>query len=450
MTAPPGDQPSHGSRPTLHRTLGLGEVTAGGVGIIIGAGIYVLIGEATAQAGAAVWLGFLLAAVVCALTALSYAELASMFPTAAAEYEYTRQAFPKWLALVVGWVMVAGLVIAAAAVSLGFARYLQQFVEIEHRTAAAGLLAFVVVVALAGIKRSSQLIVVLSTLQVGGLLLIVWIGAPHIGDRDLLQANSAGGVLGAAALVFFAFIGFDEVITLSEETKDPTRTVPRALLAALGISVLLYVAVAIAAVSVLGAGELAASERPLAAVVEHAAGGRGADTVAVLALVATTNTTLLAVTAASRLSYGMARAGGLPRGLAAVGRWTRTPWRAVILAGAAAALLVTSGDVAYIASVTDFAVYVVFLAVNGTVIVLRVRRPESSRPFRTPWAVRRLPVLPALAIASVALMLTQLDGAAILTGLGMTGSFAVVAVLHQWRASARRSADTARASPGEG
>ncbi len=112
MKAAPPESP--GKTPGLHRSLGLGEVTASGVGIIIGAGIYVLLGAATAHAGATVWLAFVLAAVLSALTGLSYAELASMYPSAAAEYEYTRQALPEWIAFVVGWVMVAGLVVAAA------------------------------------------------------------------------------------------------------------------------------------------------------------------------------------------------------------------------------------------------------------------------------------------------------------------------------------------------
>src|SRR5262250_3430628 len=130
-----------GPAPSLRRVLGLMDVTAGGVGIIIGAGIYVLLGAATAHAGALVWLAFLLAAILSALTGLSYAELSSMFPSAAGEYEYTRQAFPEWLAFVVGWVMIVGLVVAAATVSLSFANYLGYFLELDARPLALALLA---------------------------------------------------------------------------------------------------------------------------------------------------------------------------------------------------------------------------------------------------------------------------------------------------------------------
>ncbi|MFN8557367.1 MAG: APC family permease [Dehalococcoidia bacterium] len=268
--APPSPAPPSPG-PGLRRALGFWEVTAGGVGIIIGAGIYVLVGAATERAGAAVWVAFVLAAVLSALTGLSYAELASMFPSAGAEYEYTRRAFPHWLAFTVGWVMVAGLVVAAAAVSLGFGRYLDHFLPLDSRIGALGLLALVAGIAVVGIKQSVRVTVALSVVQVGGLVAIILIGAPHVGEVDLLESTGPVGILGAAALVFFAFIGFDEVITRAEETHDPTRTVPRALLTALAISTVLYVAVAVAAVSVLGAAALGASSRPLADVMAHVA-----------------------------------------------------------------------------------------------------------------------------------------------------------------------------------
>ena len=408
-----------GNHPTtsLHRVLGMTEVTAGGVGIINGAGIYVLLGAATAHAGPLVWAAFLMAAVLSALTGLSYAELSSMFPSAAGEYEYTRQALPEWVAFIVGWTMITGLVVAAATVSIGFARYIGYFVDIDPRATALGLLVAVCVVAMIGVKQSARLTVGLSAVQVGGLLLVVAIGLPHVGDVDLSTGPGVGGVLTAAALVFFAFIGFDEVITLAEETRDPTRTVPRALLLALGLSTALYVAVAVAAVSVLGAGALAASPRPLADVMAHVLGGRGATVVAAIAVMTTTNTTLLALTAASRVMYGMAKAGAMPRALAAVHPDRGTPVRAIIAVASVAAVFAAFGEFAIIAAVTDFAVYVVFLAVNGTVVILRRTRPDLPRPFAVAGAIRGVPVVPIFGLASVALMMTQLDPHAI--GLGM-------------------------------
>jgi len=410
--------PEVGPRSTipLHRVLGLVEVTAGGVGIIIGAGIYVLLGAATAEAGSLVWIAFLLAAVLSLLTGLSYAELSSMFPSAAGEYEYTRHAMPEWLAFVVGWTMILGLVVASATVSIGFARYVRYFVDVDVRLASLALLVFASAVSMLGIKQSARLTVGLSAVQVAGLVLVAAIGLPHVGDVDLFSGRGLGGVLSAAALVFFAFIGFDEVITLAEETRDPSRTVPRALLLALGLSTALYVAVAIGAVSVLGADALAASPRPLADVMAHVLGDRGATLVAAIAVLTTTNTTLLALTAASRVTYGMAKAGAMPQPFAIVHPGRQTPIRAIAAVGGIATAFAAVGDFAMVAAVTDFAVYVVFLAVNATVVILRRTHPELRRPFAVIGTIRGLPVLPVLGFASVTIMMTQLDPRAIGVG----------------------------------
>ena len=197
-----------------------------------------------------------------------------------------------------------------------------------------------------GIKQSARLSVGLSAIQVGGLVLVVAVGLPHIGEVDLLAGPGLSGLLSAAALVFFAFIGFDEVITLAEETRDPRRTVPRALLLALVLSTALYIAVAISAVSILGADALAASPRPLSAVLAHVLGAAGATVVAAIAIVTTTNTTLLALTAASRVTYGMATRSAMPRFLMLVHPHRGTPTRAIIAVASARRACVRSLQVA--------------------------------------------------------------------------------------------------------
>lgn len=224
-------------------------------------------------------------------------------------------------------------------------------------------------------------------------------------------------MIGGAALVFFAFIGFDEVITLSEETPDPVRTVPRALLVSLGIATVLYVATAVAAVSAIGAEALAASERPLADVVGTVAGEKSGDIIAVAALISTTNTTLLAITAASRMTYGMANLDAFPRWLGSVHRRTRVPVRSLVLVTGVAAILVAVGNLNALAQVTDLALYLVFFAVNGAVIVLRFRQPALERPFRTPLAIGRLPLLPIGGILSVVVLATGLEPNAGAAGL---------------------------------
>lgn len=392
----------------LRRTLGLWQLTVSGVGIVIGAGIYVLIGEAAAEAGSMLWLSFLLAAILAGLTGLSYAELAGLFPTAGAEYEFARQAFNEFIGFIAGWMMIAANLVAAAAVSIGFAQYLRHFVDIDVSVGAIGLLAVLTAIVISGVHRSIWLSVLLVIAQVGGLLLVIGAGAPHVENYSLVEGASVSGVLAASALVFFAFIGFDEIVTLSEETLDAARVVPRALLLALGISTLLYVAVGIVAVSAVGAEALSTSERPLALVMDDVLGGRSASVMAALALAATMNTTLLVLTAAARLIYSMSRGGALPPVFEHLGSRGQAPWVAALAGFAVAVPFALSGQIGLVAEVTNFAVYAIFIIVNLAVIRLRSTQPLAERSFRIPMSVGPVPITAVLGLATIALMTAYL------------------------------------------
>ena len=406
--------------PHLRRSLSLWQVTVSGVGIVIGAGIYVLIGVAARDAGAGLWVSFLLAALLAGLTGLSYAELAGMFPAAGAEFEFARRAFGSFAGFVAGWAMIAGNVVAAAAVAVGFAHYFREYVPLPTGLIAVGLLTVLTGIVMSGVQRSIWLSTLLVAFQIGGLVMVIAAGIPHFGDHSLTEGATLGGVLSGTALVFFAFIGFDEVVTLSEETRDPARVIPRALLLALAISTALYIAVGITAVSLVGAEALAGSDRPLALVLEHDLGWVAGAVVSFIAMAATTNTSLLVLTAASRLTYAMAREGELPEVFATLSGRHAVPRMAAIAALLIAAPFALTGQIGLVASATDFLIYAIFLVVNGAVIALRLRAPEVTRPFRTPWALRRVPVLPVLGVLAVVLMLAYLDrqaagiGAAIL------------------------------------
>jgi APA family basic amino acid/polyamine antiporter len=233
--------------------------------------------------------------------------------------------------------------------------------------------------------------------------------------------------MSAAALVFFAFIGFDEVVTLSEETRDPSRTVPRALLLSLGISTLLYVMVGVAAVSAVGAEALGASDQPLGLVIEQSIGARAGDVVALIALSSTTNTTLLVLTAATRMIFSMARGGALPPVFATLTPRSRSPWLGALAACAVAIPFAMSGSIELIAEVTNFAIYVLFVGVNLAVIRLRMIAPHAPRPFRAPLAVGALPVTAVLGVLTSVLLLFYIDPAA-----WMLGGIMVVLGIGAW------------------
>ncbi len=406
----------------FERVLGLRHLTASGIGVIIGAGIYVLLGPATQAAGSLVWASFLIAGLLSAITAFSYMELASMFPSAGSEHEFARQVFPRWVSFTAGWAMTLALIVAAPTVALGFARYLQIFIDIDVRAGALGLLLLVSFIAVSGMKRASWLVIALSTVQVGGLILVIILGADHVGEVNLLQGNGLSGVIAGSALIFFAFIGFDEVITLSEETIDAHRTVPRALLLALAVSTLLYVLVAVVSVSVLGADRLALSQQPLTDVMQDAVGGVAVNIVAVIALVTTLNTTLLVVTASSRMMFGMASKGDLPQWFQTL-RNRKSPRNSVLATLVVACSLLFIGDIHQLAASTDALIYLMFLLVNVIVIMLRIKRPNDSRPFRIPGDIGKVPLLPIFGIGVTLLMASQLDLrsvilAAVLTAAG--------------------------------
>jgi APA family basic amino acid/polyamine antiporter len=404
--------------PRLERSLGLLETTVGGVGIILGAGIYALIGEAAGRAGNAVWASFLLAASMAALTGLSYAEMASTYPKAGADYEYTRQAFGNWPAVLVGFTITAGNVIAAAAVSLGFGGYLRSLFDVDLTIGAVAALMGGAAIAAYGIRASLWVSIGLTIVEVSGLFLVMAVGLPHFGDRDLMEAaDGLPGVFSAAALVMFAFIGFEQVATLSEETRDARRVVPRALLASIAVTTTIYLLVAVSAVSVLGSNALGESTSPLADVVSRVLGDRTSDVVALIALFSTFNTVLLMLVAASRLLYGMSERGSLPEAVGRVHPRFKTPFLAIALALAIAVLLALFGDISLVAESANFVIFLGFAAVNLSLIALRHRQPEIERPFRVPFSVGKTPILPLAALASIAFMIAHLQLDAI--GLGL-------------------------------
>ncbi|MGF1643327.1 MAG: APC family permease [Thiotrichales bacterium] len=404
----------------LRRTLTTTAVVFSGVGVILGAGIYALIGEAAATAGNAVWLAFVFAALIAAFTGLSYAELASMFPRAGAEYEYTDQAFGRGLAFVVGALVVLSAIVGAATVALGFAGYLHGYVALPRPALAAMLLVALALLIASGIRNSTAVIVILTVIQAAGLVGIIVIGLPYLGSVDYFEMpHGLGGVIQAAALIFFAYQGFEDVVKLSEETVQPERAIPRGLILALITTTLLYVLVALAAVSVGGAALLAGADAPFAVIVERVAGARTGLIFTFIALVATASTVLVMLLAASRLIYGMARAGSLPERLAWVSARTRTPTIALLLVTAAALLFLMVGTLRDVALLANFTLYVTFTIINAAVIGLRFRLPDRPRPFRIRGAVGRVPIVPVLGIATCVFFMWQIDRAAWMIGGGL-------------------------------
>ena len=390
----------------LHRVLGLFETTLSGIGIIFGAGIYVLIGKAAGIAGVNVWLSFLLAAIVAALTGLSYAELSSMYPKASAEYEYSKNAFGKRAGFLVGWLALIAGIVSASTVALGFGGYLSALTGLPMQWLAVGVIIVCSFIVFLGIRQTAWIAVLFTLVESAGLVVIVFIGLPYIGKMDLLDFSSFNftAVFEAAALIFFAFIGFEEIVRMSEETKNPKKIIPTALIIAIIVSSVVYVLVALSSVAVLGVQKLSESSAPLAEVAFSVFGETAFFTIAVIALFSTFNTVLLILLAASRLVYGIGKDKEFPEIVASIHKKTKTPWVAIIIIMVISSSLALLGDISLVANATDFVLFSVFIAINASVIILRFKEPHCHRAFCVPGSVKGIPILPVAGIfANVAL-----------------------------------------------
>ena len=345
----------------LSRELNLWQVTVAGVGIILGAGIYALIGVAAAGAGNAIWLAFLISAIVAAFSGLSYAELTSMFKGDAAEYDYIKKAFNKKLAFFVSMMILAAGMVSAATVSLGFAGYFIKIVGISTIVAALGLIVLMTLINFTGIKESAWFNTVSTFIEFGGLILVIYLGVKNWGTVNLMEMPTGlPGVFSTAALVFFAYMGFESIIKLREETKNPEKNIPLALIYSIIITSIVYVLVAISAVSIIPWGELAGSTAPLATVVAHSMGPIAFIIIGIVALFSTANTVLITLVTNSRMIYGMAKEKILPKALAKVHKRTQTPWVAIILFSLVTALFVFIDDIEFVANLTNLSLFATF------------------------------------------------------------------------------------------
>jgi APA family basic amino acid/polyamine antiporter len=426
---------THGSPATtpraLRRTLGLGQVSAAGVGVILGAGVYAIIGPAAAHAGQALWAAFLLAGVAAALTAYSYARLGAVRPRTSPELQYTALAFGRDVGFVAGWLMLAGAVGAAASVALGFGGYLEHLTGSDVTLGALGLVGLAGVALYAGVAQSVGLAIALTVIEAAGLVLVIAPGLPAWSRTDYAMGPGGfGGLFSAAALIFFAYLGFEELGNLAEEMREPERNLPRALFIALAATTLIYIAVALSATAIVPAETLGASRAPLALVARGALGESAELALGLMALAATANTVLLLLLSTSRSIYGMARDGVLSRRLARLSR-TRVPITAMLLVLGLAGALVLGGDLSAAARLTDAVVLMSFGAVNASLVwlALRGRMPGG--------AARRLAdvVVPALG--------TLLNLGLLLQGgwrwIGAALVVALVGTVYRWIARERGS-----------
>ena len=407
----------------LKRTVGFFTLTMYGVGIILGAGVYALIGEAAGETGNSLWLSFLVASIISMFTGLSYMELISMYPVSAAEYIYVKHSLGSNLAAFsVGWIEIFADIIAASTVAVGFAGYFVSLFGGHPIFVAIVLIAVLTIVNLWGIAESTKINVVFSFIEIIGLLILIVVAAPHIGSVNYMEMKQGlPGLLSASALIFFAFIGFEDIANIAEETKNPEKTGPKALLLSLIITTVIYVLVGVSVVSLVGHEQLAASSAPLALAISQVFGQKAFMLMSIIALFATSNTVLVSLIVGSREVYGMSRDGSLPKILSHVHKSRRTPWVAAFFIMFCTMFFVLLRDIKIIASIADFCTFAVYCFVNASLIILRYKEPERERPFKVPLNIGKFPILPSIGLVSIVLLSVNLDPYTIFLGFIILG-----------------------------
>lgn len=397
----------------LRRSLSLPLITFYGLGTIIGAGIYVLIGKVAGEAGAFTPLAFVVAALLAAFTAFSYAELVARYPHSAGEAVYVLHAFRRpWLAKLVGVLVISVGIVSTATLANGFVGYLDRFIVLPAGVAIMVLVIGLGLLAAWGISQSAGFAALLSVVEIAGLLLVLWAARDSVGaipqHLDMLwpgaDALAWQGVLLGAFIAFYAFIGFEDMVNVAEEVRDASRTLPLAIMLALVITTVLYMVVAMTANIGLPRELLASSGAPLADLYRQAT-GEPAVVIAFIGLLSVMNGILIQIIMASRVLYGMGAQGWLHAWFARVHINTRTPLNATLVVVGAVLVLALCLPLITLAKATSYITLSVFVLINLSLWRVKLREPVFDG-FRVPLL---LPVCGVL--ASTAFILYQLQAA---------------------------------------
>ncbi|MBD8728164.1 APC family permease [Frigoribacterium sp. CFBP 13707] len=403
------------------------------LGDVLGAGIYALMGTLSAEVGGALWAPLLLALLLALLTAGSYAELVTKYPKAGGAAIFAERAFRQpVISFLVGFSMLAAGVVSAAGLSLAFAGdYLSTFVDLPTVPTAIAFLALVACLNARGISESLKGNVVMTVIEVSGLVIVIVVVAVMLGSGggDVgrvgefpADADPAIATLGAAIIAYYSFVGFETSANIAEEVREPRRVYPRALFGALATAGVVYVLVGLASAIALPADELSGSTGPLLDVVAASGVAVPSWLFSLIALIAVANGALLTMIMSSRVTYGMAEQGLLPRPLGAVLEKRRTPWAAILVTTAVAMGLTLVGDIGTLAETVVLLLLFVFISTNVAVLVLRKDRVEHEH-FRVWTAV------PVLGVASCVLLLTQQSAQVWLFGAIMLAAGVVLYLL---------------------
>lgn len=390
----------------LKRTLNLLDATSVGIGAIIGAGIFVVLGIAIGYAGPAVVISIIVAGIVASFTAFSFAELGSAIPKEGGAYTYAFELISPFAAFVVGCLWLFAQIVAGAAISLGFASYLVAiFPILSLKTVAVVVALTLTFLNLVGIKQSSTVNNFLVIVKIAVLGLFIGFGVFQFHPQYFAQFSPNGlfGILQGAGFIFFAYLGFGRIATLGEEVKNPERNLPLSVLVALIVSVVMYVLTGLTATGLQDYRILAQSGSPIAVAARATGNFTLVAAVSVGALIATASVLLTNLIGSSRVAFAMARNGQLPKSISRVSSKFGTPYVSVLAMGALLTVLAFALDLKQTVAITSFAILVTHLIVNLSAIRLRKKIPTPAK-----FKVSHYPLIPILGIVSCIILMFSL------------------------------------------
>jgi basic amino acid/polyamine antiporter, APA family len=380
------------SKPTLRRFLNLPMITLYGLGTTIGGGIYVLTGLVAGRAGYYAPFSFIVAAFMITLTALSFAELASRFPKSAGEAVFVQEGFNRRsLAILVGYLVVFNGIVSSAALTEGFVGYFQTLLLLPDWMATIGIILVIGALACWGIGQSVTIAAIVTVIEIGGLALIIWVGKDALSTVPSMlptltpsfTAPVWAGIFAGSFLAFYAFIGFEDMVNVAEEVKDPKRNLPLAIILTLVITIILYFLTSLVSILVVPPDELAVSKAPLVHVYEVAAGNSG-ELISLISIIALLNGALIQIIMASRVLYGMATQGWGFRVFSQIHPVSRTPINATLAAVALTIFLALMFNIEILAETTSMIMLLIAMMVNLALFRIKLNKPAPVDALNLP------------------------------------------------------------------
>ena len=382
----------------LSQELGFLDISLATSGYIIGAGIYAIIGIASKYGKKYTWISVIISGIIAICTGLSYAELASMFEKNNSIYLYTKEAFNDHIATFMRYTSLFGEITALSTVALGLGQYISSIINVKQKLISIILIISMGYLNYSGIRNTANFNNTSTIIEISGLLAIILFGMKYVGkktfDVSSLNMDSIYPILVGTSVINIAYIGYDVIIHLSEETKNPKYNIPYGMMSGILLTIVLYSLVTLVAISSIGWKALSSSKAPIADVARHILGSTGGKIIFFIATISMLNTLLMGNVGASRLLHSIIEDSPtkLPFNLTEVDKETNTPYKSIFMVTLCSVLVLFCGNLEKVTSYTNISTLLIFIIVNIAVVKMRLTKPIDKSKFNIPFNIYNVPV----------------------------------------------------------